>query len=162
MSTPEIKAEAERLLTILSESPQLIARLAHGCDDDQLHRTPAPDAWSARDILAHLRACAVVWGRSIDRMLAEDHPTLRYVSPRSWIKRTDFLAQDFQHSLRAFAAERTVLLGTLRAIDAHDWIRGATFTGTTAGREATVLTLARRIADHEVGHWEQLRRTLGR
>jgi len=38
--------------------------------------------------------------------------------------------------------------------------RGAKVTGTTSGRSATVLGYATRMAEHEVGHLDQLRRTL--
>ncbi len=37
--------------------------------------------WSAKDILAHLRTCADVWGKHIVIMMMQDHPTLRYISP---------------------------------------------------------------------------------
>jgi hypothetical protein len=155
-----LKPEIELALTMLASTPKQIARIARGHDERQLHRKPAPEAWSARDIVAHLRACAEVWGRSIGRMIEEDHPTIRYVSPRGWIKKTDYLDQGFQVSLQAFSEARTALLDTLRTLDAAGWSRRATFTGTTLGRDATVLLYARRIADHEERHLEQLRRTL--
>jgi hypothetical protein len=159
-SISRTQSEVSRTLTMLSDTPKRIAAIVRGCSDVQLHRKPAPDAWSARDIVAHLRACADVWGQSIDRMVAEDHPTVRYVSPRGWIKQTDYLDQGFRDSLRAFAKARAGLLRTLRALDAAGWSRRGTFTGSTLGREATVLSFATRIADHEVGHLEQLQRTL--
>ena len=161
MSTAGTKSEARRTLTALSETPNQIARIARGSNERQLQRKPAPDAWSASEILAHLRACAEVWGRSIDRMIAEDHPAIRYVSPRGWIKRTDYLEQDFRDSLRKFSETRAGLVETLSALDAVGWSRRATFTGTTLGRDATVLSYAKRIVDHELGHLDQLRRTLG-
>ena len=83
------------------------------------------------------------------------------VSPRGWIKRTDYLQQGFRDSLQAFAQARVRLVETLSELKAIDWSRGATFTGTTLGREATVLSYAKRIADHEAGHLDQLRRTIG-
>jgi hypothetical protein len=149
------------VLSALSETPKQIARIARRCSDRKLHRKPDADAWSAQEIVAHLRACAEVWGRSIDRMLAEDHPTIRYVSPRGWIKKTDYLQQSFHDSLRAFSHRRAILVGTLSQLDAIDWSRRATFTATTLGREATVLGYATRIADHEMRHLDQLRRTVG-
>jgi hypothetical protein len=155
------KAESDQILTLLSATPKQIARVARGHSDRQLHRKPAPDAWSARDIVAHLRACAEVWGGSIRKMLTQDHPTIRYVSPRGWIKKTDYLEQTFAASLREFAHQRADLLETLEALDTTGWSRRATFTGTTLGRDATVISYARRIAEHEVGHIDQLRRTLG-
>jgi len=154
--------EIELVLEMLASTPKQIARIARGINDWQLHRQPQADAWSARDIVAHLRACAEVWGRSIDRMIQEDHPTIRYVSPRSWIKKTAYLDQDFGVSLQALTDARTAMLDTLSRLDMTGWSRRATFTGTALGRDATVLIYARRIADHEVRHLDQLRRTLMR
>jgi hypothetical protein len=159
-NTDRAKAEIEATLEALADTPKQIARIARGCSIRQLQRKPSPDAWSARDIVAHLRACAEVWGRSIDRMITEDHPTIRYVSPRSWIKKTDYLEQGFGDSLRRFSEARSGLLVTLGSLESDLWSRGATFTGTTLGRNATVLGYAKRIAEHEVGHLDQVRRTL--
>jgi DinB superfamily len=158
----QARSEIDAVLAALSDAPQEIARITRGCSGRQLHRKPEPDAWSAQEILAHLRACAEVWGRSIERMLAEDHPTIRYLSPRGWIKRTDYLEHGFQDSLRAFRHRRVQLVKTLSELDAVDWSRRATFTATTLGREATVLSYARRIADHEAQHMDQLQRTVKR
>jgi hypothetical protein len=94
-------------------------------------------------------------------MLTEDCPTIRYVSPRGWIRKTDYLDQTFRDSLREVSRARTELLDTLRALDKRGWSRGATFTGTTAGREATVHVYAKRMADHEIRHLDQIRRALG-
>lgn len=159
---PVVADDPATILTLLGGMPRRLAQIARGCDDARLHRQPASDAWSARDIVAHLRACAVVWSRSIERMLDEEHPTIRYVSPRGWIKRTDFLAQGFSESMTLFTDERTRLVRRLEALKPAAWQRGATFTGTTAGRDATVLTYASRIATHEQGHLDQVRRTLGK
>jgi uncharacterized damage-inducible protein DinB len=153
-------SETRAVLTLLSETPKKIAQVAQGLSEEQLHRRPDVDAWSAQEIVAHLRACAEVWGRSIDRMLAEDHPTIRYVSPRSWIKKTDYLQQSFHETLRGFSEGRAVLITTLRTLSSNSWTQGATFTGTTLGRAGTVLSYATRIADHEVRHLDQLRRTV--
>lgn len=56
--------ESALALTMLASTPRQIARIARGHDDRWLHRQPAAEAWSARDIVAHLRACAEVGGRS--------------------------------------------------------------------------------------------------
>jgi hypothetical protein len=154
------KSEIETVLHVLSETPKQISRLARGHSHLQLHRKPDANAWSAQEIVAHLRACADVWGSSIDRMLSEEHPTIRYVSPRSWIRKTDYLEQDFRDSLRAFSHRRATLIETLNGLEAVGWSRGATFTAITLGRDATVLSYATRIADHEARHLGQLQRTI--
>lgn len=94
------ESEIRLTLTALAATPKQITRITRGRTEHELLRKPAPESWSARDIVAHLRACAEVWGRSIERMLAEDHPTIRYVSPRGWIKSTIYLSQSFHDSLR--------------------------------------------------------------
>src|SRR3954453_7056177 len=126
-------AEIRAVLTLLSDTPAKVAQIAQGLSEQQLHRRPAAEAWSAHEIVVHLRACAELWGRSIDRMLAEDHPTIRYVSPRGWIKKTDYLQQNFDETLRRFSEQRAVLVATLRTLSSETWTRGATFTGSTLG-----------------------------
>ena len=159
-NTDASASEIRAVLTLLSDTPKKIARIAQGLNEQQLHRQPDVDAWSAQEIVAHLRACAEVWGRSIDRMLTEDHPTIRYVSPRGWITKTDYLQQNFRETLRGFSEQRAGLVTRLRKLPSSGWTRCATFTGSTLGRDGTVLSYATRIADHEVRHLDQLRRTL--
>ena len=149
-------AEIERILALLAETPQRMAFLTNGLDYAQLHTSPEQDAWSVHMILAHLRACADVWGKSILAMLAEDKPTLRYVSPRTWMRKTDYLEQEFHSSLQAFANQRIDLLASLSSLASQDWSRAATFTGTVKGRDQTVFSYAQRIVDHELQHLDQI------
>jgi hypothetical protein len=151
-----VTAEIETLLKHLADTPHRIASASQGHERTRLHFRSDADVWSANDVLAHLRACADVWGKAIVAMIAQDHPTLRYVSPRTWIRKTDYPEQEFHRSLEAFAKQRSELLNVLKALENVDWSRGATFTATTRGREQTVLSYARRIADHESVHCEQI------
>jgi hypothetical protein len=41
------------------------AALTGGLAPAQLQAVPAPDQWSATEVLAHLRACADMWGGCI-------------------------------------------------------------------------------------------------
>ena len=153
-------ADVAELLGALAETPRHLAALTAGLDDDRLQRRPGADDWSANEILAHLRACSDVWGGSITTMIERDQPTLRYVSPRTYIRKTSYTTQPFQASLQAYTAQRAELVRTLTALAPADWSRGATFTGTTRGREQTILSYARRIVDHEQAHREQIEATL--
>ena len=44
-----------RVLLLLKENPARIARLTAGLTPTELRQPPAPNAWSANDVLAHLR-----------------------------------------------------------------------------------------------------------
>ena len=141
---------------MLAESPPRIAALTAGLAPAQLHTAPNKDEWSANDVLAHLRACADMWGECMLTMIAQDRPTLRAVNPRTWIKQTDYLEQEFQPSLRAFAAQRAKLMKVLQPLPRKGWSRTATVTGAGAVLERTVLFYARWLAVHERPHLKQI------
>src|SRR4051794_25524876 len=97
----------EQVLSLLAETPPRLEALTVGLAPADLRSTPSDDAWSANDVLAHLRACADVWGGCIATIIAGEQPTLRAVNPRSWIKQTDYRELEFRPSLRAFIVQRT-------------------------------------------------------
>ena len=148
----------EQVLTMLAATPARLADLTEGLPAAQLLAPPEPGEWSARDVLAHLRACADVWGNCIMAMLAEDTPTLRAVDPRTWIKKTDYLEQEFQPSLQAFATQRADLLAVLEPLTPEFWSRAATVTGAGTPLVRTVHTYAQWMARHERPHIKQIGR----
>jgi hypothetical protein len=156
-STP---SEIETVLKLLAATPRRLTAMSRDRAASSLQGKPSDEAWSPNEILGHLRVCADVWGKSMLAMIAQDHPTLRYVSPRSRLKKTNYLELDFDQSLQAYAQQRLELLKTLKALARQDWSRGATFTATTRGREQTVLSYAWRLADHELVHLEQIEAVL--
>jgi hypothetical protein len=148
--------EIDKALKSLAATPLRLKALSKGLDKSQLNYRSTDEPWSANDILAHLRACADVWGKSILAMISQEHPTLRYVSPRTWMRKTNYPDQDFHPSLSEFTSQRNQLLAALKTLKDRDWSRGATFTATTKGKEQTVLSYAQRIAEHEHEHCIQV------
>jgi len=155
---PRTSLTGEQALTALADTPPRIAALTADLGPAQL-RTALPDGgWSANEVLAHLRACADVWGDCIVAMIAHDRPTLRALNPRTWIRKTDYPDQDFRPSLHAFATQRTALLAVLEPLAPEGWSRAATVTGAGKPLERTVLSYARWMAGHERPHLKQLER----
>jgi hypothetical protein len=145
-----------QLIGALSIAPRLFGKVRRSLSNAQLNARADAGTWSINDILAHLRACADVWGGSIDAMLEREHPTLRYHSPRAWMRKSGYQALAFLVSLAAYARQRKALIARLRALTPEAWARGATFTGTTLGREHTVASYVARIVAHEREHCEQV------
>jgi len=145
-------------LSLLEATPTRLAALTENLTLAQLRMAPAPDEWSANDILAHLRACADMWGKYIMAILAEDEPTLRAINPRTWIEQTNYRELDFQTSLRAFATQRAELLATLKPLPVEGWSRSATITGAGRPLTLTVLSYTQRLARHERPHVKQIER----
>ncbi len=156
---PYSEAETKAYMNILVRTPRRMKTLASGLTDSKLKARPAKDAWSANEILAHLRCCADVWGKGIARMLDEDHPTWRHASPRGYLKKTNYLEIEFGDSLNAFASQRRALLKQLKDMPPNGWERSATLTGTTH-TDQNVFRFVERMAMHEERHMDQFERTI--
>lgn len=148
----------EDMLELLAAGPKRIAASTAALTTAQLQEPAAPDQWSLNDILAHLRACADMWGRAIADILAHDHPTLKAINPRTWIKQTDYREQDFRASLQAFTTQRTELVCALESLSPEQWQRAATVTGAGKPIERTVRSFAERLATHERSHIQAIER----
>lgn len=154
----EKQLTTQQILGLLAETPARIGAAMNGQPVPRLHAPPAPDEWSANEVLAHLRSCADVWGSSIARILAEDHPTIRASSPRAQVNRRDYPERDFTKSFRAFAKQRKDLLGLLENLSPDAWERAATVTGAGRPLQSTVYSYAQRMAIHERAHVKQIER----
>jgi hypothetical protein len=143
--------EIQKVIDLLAETLQRITTATAGLPNENMHIRPEPDEWSVNEVVAHLRCCVDVWGKTIDAMLAQDNPTLRHISPRGWIKKTNYLDLSFQDSFQLFATQRTALLDTLKNLPFEKWSRTATIK-----RPYTVFSQLRRMALHESEHCNQI------
>jgi hypothetical protein len=149
--TPTPK-EIESHVAALSETLRRLHVLHDRCSDADLAKAPADGAWSANAVLAHLRSCQQVWSSTLYAMLLDDSPELPDIHPRAWGRLMEFPRRPFSENLTAFEFERGDLLHVLRDLAAADWSR----TARIRGREVSVFSQVRRMADHEKGHWDQL------
>jgi hypothetical protein len=146
----------DQLLGILRETPSHLDASVEGLAPRRLRAAPEPDAWSANDVLAHLRSCADMWGDDMAR-IAEGLTTIKTVHPRAWIKETDYPDFDFRDSLRAFTSQREQLLKFLEPLAPETWACAAAIT--VAGRttiERTLHFYGDRMAAHELVHVTQV------
>lgn len=152
-----VSDETKRIIELLTDAPGRLRRITRDVRPAQLTVRSAAEPWSIHDILAHLRACSDVWGKSILAMIAQDNPVQRYVSPRASLRKPAYTDPPFDVALEHFARERRTLVAALSALDAAGWARRGTFTGTSPrGRDQTVLSYAERLVDHEQAHLDQI------
>ena len=152
-----VSEDTRRTIELLTHAPLRLKRATRGVQTARLYCRSDVEPWSVSDILAHLRACADVWGHSIMAMIAQDNPIQRYVSPRALMRKPTYANQEFGAALESFAKERRKLVKTLAHLDLHGWARRGTFTGTSPrGRDQTVLSYAHRLVDHEQAHLDQI------
>ncbi|MDQ2651497.1 MAG: DinB family protein [Chloroflexota bacterium] len=147
------------IVNLIRENPGQISMVTSGLTPTHLRTAPEQSgAWSLIDILAHLRACADVWGNCISTILAEDHPTIRAINPHAWIERTDYRDLEFAPSFAAFTAQREALLATLDALTPEQWERDAAITGAGALLTRDVRFYAQWLARHERSHLKEMAR----
>jgi uncharacterized damage-inducible protein DinB len=156
---PPRELPPDQMLEMLESAPSRIATAAEMLTPAQLHTAPGAGEWSVNDVLAHLRACADVWGGAIARILSEDHPTIRAIDPRNYMVQTNYPDLRFHESFQAFSEQRLELLQTLGPLSAADWQRDATLTGAGRPLNYTVTKYVRRIVLHERAHLKQIERS---
>jgi hypothetical protein len=142
----------EALVRLLSATPVRIEQATAGLDATRLHRRTADEPWSVNDVLAHVRSAADVRERFIDAMATGEHATLRYVSPRSELRRTDYADRTFAENLAAFRTRRAGLLDRLAGLPLDGWSRGSLI----HDRPETVASYVRSLTEHEALHCEQI------
>lgn len=147
----------EDVLRLLIETPKRITAVTQTLTPEQHRDKPDAKSWSINDILAHLRACADVWSQDIEAMLTQDSPTLRHISPRTYLRKTNYPDLEFGPSFQVFCDQRAELLAKLNNLPFADWARDARI----KGRQHTVFSQARRLALHEASHCEQVE-TIGK
>jgi uncharacterized damage-inducible protein DinB len=149
----EIQQRLDRLRAV----PGRIAAATDAVSDVVLHRRTTAEPWSVNDVLAHLRAAADVRDRYMRRMATGEHATLAYNSPRSEMRKTDYVDRPFAENLAAFTAQRASLVEWLGALPADAWSHGALI----RDRPETVATYAGYLAEHEAVHCDQIEALLG-
>lgn len=148
------------LIELLASAPPRMAAATQGVSPALLRAPPAPGEWSASEVLAHLRACADVWGGAIATIIAQPDASIRAINPPTWMRQTDYPQLDFLPSLQAFAAQREALLATLRALPPGIWLLAATVTGAGRPLRRTVRDYALRLINHERPHIRQIERVV--
>lgn len=149
-------AEPAAFLRTLAETAVRAEAIAGRLSAAQLSAPPASGGWSPNEILWHIRAVADVYGEHVSRILNEDTPRWRHVSPRARMKKVRYDQVPFAESCAAFAQQRADLLALLGSVAPEAWQRIALV---RAGEREWRLTLHERVwgmANHEEVHCAQM------
>ena len=114
-----------QIMAILTTTVRRLDELTLGAPLKRLYAV-TEYGWSVNDQLAHLRACHDVLGGNMLRIVREDHPAWKGMSPRTWQKQTDYFDWKFGPAFEAFRAQRAELLGVLDPLPPEGWERTAT------------------------------------
>jgi hypothetical protein len=144
--------EQRRLRDALATTPD---RAAAAGRDSVVPPTeaPAPDAWSAREVLLHLAAVEEkVWHARLTALANEASPRWPWTEPDLWSGPGD---DTYEGALAAFTTRRGVTVARLDALDADGWARRGLHEVFGVLDVAALLRIA---LDHDEEHLAQIGR----
>ena len=115
-----------------------------------VRRRPSPDVWSALEYAAHTRDVFAFYRERIERILAEDRPTLHAVGFGRREEERTYNDEDPAATADGVSREATAVAELLAGLDEDGWRRvGLASDG--SGDERTVRVLAERVV-HDAHH----------
>lgn len=151
-------ASRDDSLATLEATSDALRRLTGDLDDATLDFHPAPDAWSIRDVLAHLVDDeAFVMRLRLERIAKENRPDLVPHDEKQWYATRNTARDARDELLGDFATQRSASLGVARLLRPDDWQRMGF---QPEYGEFTAETWLEHWADHDTVHLNQIEQTL--
>jgi hypothetical protein len=140
-------------IAIIASTDAQLSKLAGQLPEGQLGLRTPMGKWNAREIVAHLADCELVFGFRLRQALAEDHPTLQPFDQDRWAAR--YANCNMVSALRLFGAARNWNLLLLAGITEAERTRPVTHPerGTM-----TLWTIVETMAGHDLNHLQQIER----
>ena len=139
-------------LDTLAAFPAELKRQLSGLDDAALRFRPAPDEWSAIELVGHIVDVGALWPGRTRQMLASENPTVAALDP-AWVRQRDYQNKQLDFLLMTLAEQRAEYVEFLRQL------RPAQLARTGVHPTRGPLTVAEGIAaliDHDHGHSRQI------
>lgn len=145
-------------IATLAQTHATLTRLTEGLTDDALDFHSDPEAWSIREILAHLVDDEMYVVRTrMERIVKEDMPLLAPHDEKRWYATRNKTRDQLAELLSDFAVQRAASLALLRMLREEDWQRQGT--QPEYGDFTAEVWLGHWVA-HDTTHIEQISSTL--
>ena len=115
------------LIATYKEGPDVIAQAVAGLSDAELDHRPAPDAWTAREVVHHLADAETRSAVRLRQLLAEDDPTIQGYDEELYA-RTLHYDRPIEGSLALVRAVRASTAELLDRLTEADFARTGTHT----------------------------------
>ena len=149
--------KGKKALDILASTPGKVAALVRGVSKKRLSARPAPDKWSAVEILAHLADVELVQGMRMRLILGSNGIPIQGFNQDAWAVVMDYASQAPAASLEAYRVNRERTLKMLKTLPRKLWNNYGIHS--ERGKE-TVTRVAEMTAGHDLNHLAQLRTLL--
>jgi hypothetical protein len=143
-------------IEIIGSTFAKLSKLSDRLPDDRLTLRVPLGRWNAREIVAHLADCELVFSFRLRQTLAEDHPVLQPFDQDRWAAR--YAKYDMDSALRLFSAARN---WNLLLIDGVSETERARPVSHPERGTMTFWTIVETIAGHDLNHLQQIERLCG-
>jgi hypothetical protein len=133
----------------LARGPAAVRALVADVPPADRRRRPRPEKWSAHEHACHLALVEPLWAARLDRILAEEVPTIVSYEPDADEPPDRLLAMDLDAALDAYEHGRRALLPRLEALAPSAWERRAV---NTAHTRYSLFLMCRHAALHDMLH----------
>ena len=141
----------------MRRTPSDVAAAIRDRSESVLTRRPAEGAWSATEIVCHLRDIEESYFERVLVILANEEPTLVVLDPNRWADERQYQRQDIVRAHAALGARRRETLGLLDALSPEQWERAGAHP--LRGR-LSIRHIVHGWAKHDDSHLDQLMRAL--
>jgi len=154
--------ETQLLIEMLAENARRVEVLFAGLSEADVRRAPAPNEWSAFEVLIHMRTAEAIMMPRLLQILVRPGVRVPDMDGHRWAALLTRARLPVDQQVAAFAARRRELVGLLETLGPLEWA--------TAGEhellgELTVRGIAEHAAVHEQEHLAQIetvRQRIGR
>ena len=145
--------ERARLIALYRDGYAAVAEALLRITPEELDARPAPNRWTAREIVHHLADSETTSAIRVRRLLAEDHPQIHGYDQEEFARRLHY-ERPHEASLELFRYARMATAELLDRLQPADWLREGTHS--ESGRY-TMETWLRIYAEHAHKHARQIR-----
>ena len=150
-------AEREQLIERYARGPSLVRAALARVPEEARQWRPAPEKWSAHEIVCHCADSETVAASRIRYVIAEKDPVVVGYDQEAWARTFDYHAHPLEPALTAFEAARANTVALLRRLPDSAWAKEGKHT--ESGRYGAEDWL-RIYAEHLEKHSGQIDRNL--
>ena len=150
--------EGQDPLKVQAGTAKKLERLIKGMPASKLRKRPAPEKWSAGEILAHLADSEIVIGWRLRQILGAPGTPIQAYDQDSWAAAGHYEKRDARKSAEQFRVVREANLALLKSLAPEQWKHHGMHS--ERGIE-TVEHIVRMIAGHDINHAKQVERIVG-
>jgi len=150
--------EGQDPLKVQAGTPRKIERMIKGVPASKLRKRPAPEKWSAGEILAHLADTEIVVGWRLRQILGAPGTPIQAFDQDSWAAAGRYQKRDPRKCAEQFRVVREANLALLKSLAPEQWKHH----GMHAERGVeTIEHIVGMMAGHDINHVKQVERIVG-